>query len=91
MEWGKSQGINPITRQPLQQGEQEAFDQMYQQDAAIAAAPVQPKAGSIPIDQVTKGQVPVNEPPPINMRQSSGKVKLSPEERAALIAKIQGK
>ncbi len=91
MEWGKVQGINPITREPIKPGEQEAFDQMYAQDAALAAAPVQPKAGSIPIDQVTKGQVPVNEPPPINMRQSSGKVKLSPEERAALIAKIQGK
>ena len=91
MEWAKTQGINPVTRQPLQQGEQEAWDAAYTQDARVADTPVQPKAGSINIGAQTNGEVKTNETPSVNQRTSTGKVKLPPEERAALISKITGK
>ena len=84
-------GINPITRQPLQPGEQEAFDATYQQGAALSALPVQPKSGSIDIGAQTQGDVKTNPTPSVNMRQAGGQIKLTPEQRAELIKKIQGK
>ena len=84
-------GINPITRQPLQPGEQEAFDATYQQGAALSALPVQPKSGSIDIGAQTQGEVKTNPTPSVNMRQAGGQIKLTPEQRAELIKKIQGK
>ena len=69
IEWALSQGINPVTRQPLQPSEKEAFENIYKQDVRVLDAPTEPKAGSVDLGKATEGKVPVNPPKSVGKGQ----------------------